>query len=241
MKGYIKQYSNKVTVIRKMNIDKFGRVLNNEENRNDSFKKNTGIFLSPTGNYNALQKRIENLAEPTNDKDAVNAEYVLKQLKSCMRYKRGGYYDAKNNFIKNVKDPVEKEDVVNKRYLESLIPIKLLDGYSLGNIKLKDVAFPTSPGDGVNLHYITKHCIQYNKGVINGDNSVIKNIKDGVDDTDASSVGYVNKTTVEYNNKLQQTIRNLAYELFHHIHGSKRATSTELTETNYLDWNKILL
>lgn len=223
-----------------MSIDKFGRFINNGETRSNPFTERTSIALSSTGQYNALQKRIENLAYPVHEKDAVNAEYVAKLIKSCMRLKTGGYYDAKNNFVRKVRDPVDKEDAVNKQYLESLIPIKLNDGFSIGNLKLKDVAFPTKPGDGVNLQFITNHCIQYDKGVINGNNSIIKHIKDGVEDTDASSVGYVKTAMIQNNIKIELTVRKLAYELFHHIHGSKRVSSGGLTEKNYLDWNKII-
>lgn len=223
-----------------MSIDKFGRYLTNEDGDRIPVKQSTGITLSATGEFDAKEKRIKNLANPLFNNDAATVDFVMKKTNSCMRLKVSGYFDARNSFIRKVKDPVDKDDAVNKRYLDSLIPIKLYDGYSVGNLKVKDVAFPTNNGDAVNLQYITNHCVTYGSGVINGNNNIIKHIKDGTADSDAATVAYVKREMEEYKTKIEKTIINLGSALFHHIHGSGRASSAGLTETNYLDWNKII-
>lgn len=216
-----------------MSIDKFGRVFNNDE-------KSAGIGRTPAGDFNAFYKRIENVAAPLRDKDAANAEYVLKKIAPCMKLKVAGFFDGRNNIIRHVKDPVNDDDVVNKKYLQSLIPIKLTNAYSIGNLRLQDVAFPTSLGDAVNLKYITDNCVLYVNGAIHGKNNMIKHIKEGFEDNDATTIAHVRRTIKENEDKINKRIITLGRSLFHHIHGVGRASSTGLTEENYLDWNKIL-
>lgn len=223
-----------------MSIDKFGRTLQNEENYGKFVQTGQGIPISLDGNYDVQHKRIENLADPVYVKDAVNSDYVLGKVKSCLRLKVGGFYDARHNNIRRVKDPVENDDAVTKQYLESLIPKKLSTGYSLENFRLMDIAYPQSFGDGVNLQYVISNCIEHDKGIIHGKNSVIKHIIDGVEDTDAASIANVKREIQEYNAKVEKTLRKLGTALFHHIHGSGRSSTAGLTESNYLDWNKIL-
>lgn len=227
-----------------MSIDKFGRILKNEENSGVSLPtQHSGVGLSVTtdGDFSAQQKRIKDILTPVDPKDAVNVEYVTRKTNSCMKLKIGGYFDARKSYIRNVKDPVENDDAVTKQYLQSLIPIKLQDSYSLGNLKLQDVAFPTNPGDGVNLAYITNHCVKYKNGVIDGNNLIIKHIKDGSENSDAATVGYVIKAMEEYAVTVEKQLRNLGSALFHYIHRSAgRASQAGVTGSNYLDWDKII-
>lgn len=216
-----------------MSIDKFGRVFNNEE-------KGGVIGITAAGDFNAFFKRIENVAFPYRDKDAANADFVLKKVAPCMKLKVGGFFDSRNSIIRHVKDPVDDDDAVNKKYLQSLIPIKLTDAYSIGNSRLQDVAFPTSLGDAVNLKYITDNCVLYDNGAIQGKNNMIKNIKEGFEDNDATTIAHVRRIIKENEDKINKRIITLGRSLFHHIHGVGRASSTGLTEDNYLDWNKIL-
>lgn len=226
-----------------MSIDKFGRILRNEESNILSLKKEVKpLTLSFDGHYDAEKKRIKNLATPVFEKDAANVEYVDKKFGSCLKVKVGGFYDAKNYYIRKIRNPVEKDDAVNKQYLESLIPIKLIDGYSLGNLKLQDVAYPTNPGDGVNMQYVTNTCVTYENGIINAKNSIIKHIQDGKEDTDAASISYVKKAIDEYNATVEKYLRSLGSALFHYIHrASGRASETGISNINYLDWNKIIM
>lgn len=66
------------------NINKFGRVFNNEE-------KSAGIGRTAAGDFNAFYKRIEKVAAPCRDKDAANAEYVLKTVAPGMKLKFAGF------------------------------------------------------------------------------------------------------------------------------------------------------
>lgn len=43
------------------------------------------------------------------------------------------FFYIRNSIIKYVKDPVDDKDVVGKKYLKSLVPIKLVNSYSIGN------------------------------------------------------------------------------------------------------------
>lgn len=229
-----------------MSIDKFGRVLQNEENQRVSYSQVGGLPTTSDGHYNAQNKIIRNLGMPLAGEDAANIDYVNKKTSACLKLKVGGHFDAKNNIIRRVKAPVEKADVVNKEYLESLIPIKLSDGYSLGNVKLKDVAYPVQPGDGVNVQYINNTCVKYENGLINGNNCILANIKHGIEDTDAATIANVKTSIEETKLNIENNLRNLGSALFRYVHRHGR-TSTPFVPTAMdskniinLDWDKIL-
>lgn len=157
-----------------------------------------------------------------------------------MKLKVGGLIDGRNNITKNVKDPVDGEYVVSKKYLQSLVPIKLVNSYSIGNFRLQDVDFQTSLGDAVNLKYVTDNFVKYSNGIIHGHISTIKYIKEGLHDDDATTIAYVRKTIKDNADKINEIVLSLGRSLFHHLQVTGIASSAGLTEENYLYLNKIL-
>lgn len=83
---------------------------------------------------------------------------------------------------------MDGEDGVSKKYLQSLVPIKLVNSYSIGNFLLQVVDFPTSLGDAFNLKYVTVNFVKYRNGIIHGNISTIKYIKEGLHDDDATTI-----------------------------------------------------
>lgn len=101
---------------------------------------------------------------------------------------RWKFFYVRNNIIKHVKDLVDGEDVVSIKYLQSLVLMKLVNSYSIGNLWLQYVDFPTSLGDAVNLKYVTVNFVKYRNGIIHGNISTIKYIKEGLHDDDATTI-----------------------------------------------------
>lgn len=109
------------------------------------------------------------------------------------------FFYIRNSIIKYVKDPVDDKDVVGKKYLKSLVPIKLVNSYSIGNFWLQDVDFPTSLGDAVNF-------VKYSNGILHGNNNTIKYVKQGLHDDDATTIAYVRRTIKDIADKINKRV-----------------------------------
>lgn len=107
--------------------------------------------------WDARDKRITNVANPIEDKDAVN----LKHVKEHTIYldPTDDTWDARHKRIKNVAKPINPEDAVNKQYLEDET-IHLNHSTNKWEGKMKTLANlddPKEPKDAVNLEYLEKY------------------------------------------------------------------------------------
>lgn len=269
-----------------MSIDKFGRVLKNGEVVALPFAYDKVLSLNSSGNFNALQKRIEDLSKPIRPTDAANSEYVSykikaislslsskldyynankkniknvkdpvdnqdavtkqylhstdlvsEKLQNCLQFTaKEDYFNAKSKNIRNVKDPIEAEDVVTLKYLNSRIPIRLENAFSLGNEKLQDVAYPTEPGDAVNVQYVINNCLGLKDEQFDGRSKAIKHILAGVEESDAATLSNIHKAIKEYDVLIRKALKSLGAALFPYVQKGSRSS---VTKDNYLQWNKI--
>lgn len=142
--------------------------------------------------FNANLHRITNVAKPINNSDSVTKEYLMKELTSTLQSPHGkSYYSAKSKRIVNMADPIDDLDSVNRRYLHTLIPQRKTDAFSFYNFVINDIGYPQEDTDAVNLKYIKDHCIIHNVGVIDCQDNVIGNVKEGTALTDAATISQI--------------------------------------------------
>ena len=178
-----------------MPVDKFGNEIKqrgskikSDEGISLSFANNTYIRLDGesdiTGNLNMALRKIENLGNPTNPKDATSKEYVdntkgtgiIGELKDKTANIKGNLDFTGQYRLKNIPDPVEERDVVNRKYVD-------LRGESLKTELLTSDAFEFK-----NNEYQAKQNL-------NMDNTfTVKNLLDPVDEKDVANRKYVDET-----------------------------------------------
>ena len=130
-----------------MPVDKFG---NEIKHRGSAVKSGEGISLSfanktyirldgesdITGNLNMALRKIENLGDPTNPKDATSKEYVdntkgsgvIGELRDETATIKGNLDFTEQYRIKNLPVPVDEKDAVNKKYVDTTtLPFLKLD------------------------------------------------------------------------------------------------------------------
>ena len=166
-----------------MPVDKFG---NEIRQRTTTVKSDEGISLNfanktyirldgesdITGNLNMALRKIENLGEPTNPKDATSKEYVdntkgtgvIGEVKDETATLKGNLDFEDRYRIKNLPAPADWKDAVNMEYVERLAinhPFEFKDNkyqaktdlYLQGN-KIQGVGTPFNDGDVVTKGYV---------------------------------------------------------------------------------------
>jgi len=99
-----------------------------EASLGDYFKKDGSV--TATGNFKMGGKKITNLADPTNPKDAVNKRTVESIITNALNvlstfFKKDGSVTATGDFrmggkkITNLADPTNDQDAVTKKYFET--------------------------------------------------------------------------------------------------------------------------
>ena len=167
-----------------MPVDKFGNEIRQRGNdiKSDegislSFANNTYIRLDGendvTGNLNMALRKIENLGDPTNPKDATSKEYVdntkgsgiIGELKDETTNIKGNLNFMGQYKLKNLPDPIDGKDGANRDYVDETIKQNTAftfrnDGYyAKGNIflrktKLGGLREPVQDGEGANKKYV---------------------------------------------------------------------------------------
>ena len=121
-----------------MPVDKFG---NEIKHRGTTVKSDEGISLSfanrtyirldgesdITGNLNMALRKIENLGDPTNPKDATSKEYVdntkgsgvIGEIQDDIATIKGNLDFNEQYRIKNLPVPVDEKDAVNREYVDT--------------------------------------------------------------------------------------------------------------------------
>ena len=166
-----------------MPVDKFGNeirqrgsTVKSDEGISLSFANNTYIRLDGesdiTGNLNMALRKIENLGEPTNPKDATSKEYVdntkgtgvIGEVKDETAKLKGNLDFVELYRIKNLPAPVDGKDGVNREYIDNLAinhPFEFKDkqykaktDLDLQGYKVKNVCYPFEDGDAATKGYI---------------------------------------------------------------------------------------
>ena len=178
-----------------MPVDKFGNeikhrgsTIKSDEGISLSFANNTYIRLDGesdiTGNLNMALRKIENLGDPTNLKDATSKEYVdntkgtgiIGELKDETANIKGNLDFTGQYRLKNIPDPVDKKDAVNREYVD------------LRDESLKTELLTSDAFEFKNNEYQAKNNL-------NMDNTfTVKNLMDPVDEKDGVNRKYVDET-----------------------------------------------
>lgn len=162
-----------------MSVDKFGRF---------SERKREGIKLTSNGDYDLERKRIKFLKDPIDPEDAINLLTLKANCLPMTTTKLG----VQNRRIINVGKPTSGSDAATKQFVENLIPLKNVQtkSYSVHQYNVKDVAYPKSDGDAVNLKYVKDKCLMYDKD-IDAKNKIIINLQTPIKPDDAVNLKYV--------------------------------------------------
>ena len=237
-----------------MPVDKFG---NEIRQRSTTVKSDEGISLNfanktyirldgesdITGNLNMALRKIENLGEPTNPKDATSKEYVdntkgtgiIGEVKDETATIKGNLDFEERYGIKNLPAPIEEKDAVNRNYVDNLAvnhPFEFKDNqyraktdlYLQGN-KIQGVGTPFNDGDVVTKGYVESVAApllkleegEYKtKGDIDMSNTfTICNIKPPVKDEQITDKKYVDEK-VNFNSAF--SMKNGGYEAKGHLY-----------------------
>ena len=177
-----------------MPVDKFGNeikqrgsTIKSDEGISLSFANNTYIRLDGesdiTGNLNMALRKIENLCDPTNPKDATSKEYVdntkgsgiIGELKDETANIKGNLDFTGQYRLKNLPDPVDERDGVNREYVDSRDESLKTELLTNDAFEFKDNEFQA-------------------KDNLNMDNTfTVKNIKDPIDEKDVTNKKYVDE------------------------------------------------
>lgn len=96
-----------------MSLDKFGRFSKDGAKGGERGPSGIGFVLSPSGDYDIKNKRIINLREPMEEKDAVTKSYFDAEFKktiSILDYLKIEINKCKH-YIENVENKLNKFDV----------------------------------------------------------------------------------------------------------------------------------
>ena len=177
-----------------MPVDKFGNevirgktIVKSDEGISLGFANNTYIRLDGendiTGNLNMDLYKIENLAKPTNPKDATNKEYVdntkgsgvIGELKDETATLKGNLDFEGKYRLKNLPEPIDRKDGVNREFV------------NLRDHILKTELLTSDAFEFINNEYKAKQNL-------NMDNTfTLKNLMDPVDENDAVNRKYVDE------------------------------------------------
>ena len=192
-----------------MPVDKFGNeikhrgsTIKSDEGISLSFANNTYIRLDGesdiTGNLNMALRKIENLGDPTNPKDATSKEYVdntkgsgiIGELKDETANIKGNLDFTGQYRLKNLPNPIDGKDGVNREYVDSR-------DESLKTELLTSDAFEFKDNE-----YQAKQDLNM------GNTFTVKNLPDPVDEKDGVNRKYVDETI---NQNTAFTFRNNGY------------------------------
>lgn len=151
-----------------------------------------------TGEYDARNSRIINIANPLKDNDAIHLKYLQenclmfgKRKKENERYEDEAV-DVKNFRLRNVKGPpTESSEVACKSYVDSLVISSKNGGWDFQNKQLTNVGLPINPSDGVNKEYLNTVTPSMNSNGWNFSSKPLKLIGDPTETNDAVSVNYL--------------------------------------------------
>lgn len=214
-----------------MSVDKFGRFSNG---------RRVGLKLTKNNDYDMQKKLVKFVKDPVDSEDVVN----LRTLKATTLPSNKLKISAQKKRIVNVNAPQDATDAATKGFVEGLIPLKNTtnSSYSVHQFNIKDVAYPKSDGDAVNLKYIKDNCLVVDAN-IDAKNKIITNIQSPVKASDAVTLNFIkNNTLFKDKNKFDAqkcTISNLNSPVDMDDGVSKRYLKEVLGELGYTIYSKV--
>jgi len=106
--------------------------------------------------YSIHQYRLQDVAAPKSDSDAVNLLYFKT---NTLQRNAKGELDANNSTIKNLPAPIAGGDAVNKAYVDQKAPKSDEKSWGFNYKRLTEVLGPVSLDDVVTLDYLQKHAL----------------------------------------------------------------------------------
>jgi hypothetical protein len=144
-----------------------------------------GFKLTHDNNYDMDNKRLVNVGEPKEHKDAVNKDYLASF------HNKNEDIDMKNKAIKNLSWPNDNNDAVPKKYLYQygLLLDNKINSFNAKDKKIVNVLDPENLQDVATKNYVDSldSAIQDSliKRITDANNNRIKNVGDPVEDGDA--------------------------------------------------------
>jgi hypothetical protein len=152
-----------------------------------------GFKLTHDNNYDMDNKRLVNVGEPKEHKDAVNKEYLTSF------HRKNEEIDMNNKAIKNLSWPIDNNDSVPKKYLYQygLLLDNKINSFNAKDKKIVNVLDPENLQDVATKNYVDSldSAIQDTlmKRITDANNNRIKNVGDPVDDGDAVNKKHLNQ------------------------------------------------
>jgi hypothetical protein len=152
-----------------------------------------GFKLTHDNNYDMDNKRLVNIGEPKEHKDAVNKEYLTSF------HRKNEEIDMNNKAIKNLSWPIDNNDSVPKKYLYQygLLLDNKINSFNAKDKKIVNVLNPENLQDVATKNYVDSldSAIQDTlmKRITDANNNRIKNVGDPVDDGDAVNKKHLNQ------------------------------------------------
>jgi hypothetical protein len=119
-----------------------------------------GFKLTHDNNYDMETKRLVNVGEPKEHKDALTKGYFIERTDQILRNFLGKNedIDMNNKAIKNLSWPNDINDAVPKKYLyqNGLLLDNKINSFNAKDKKISNVADPIESGDVVNKKYLNE-------------------------------------------------------------------------------------
>jgi hypothetical protein len=226
-----------------MSLDKFGRYLvGADDGVNIDGRQGPpgeGFKLTPDKHYDLLNKRLVNLGDPKNEKDAVNFKSFRRLMSLNCLMASGNRYDLQNKRLVNLTDPTDEGDAVNYKSLKrSCLTMSGGGDYNALGRRVCSVASPIDGEDALTLKYANENYVKnnidillFNGNAYNANGRVITNIKSPLSGTDAVPLSYMVQNSLlkddkmDVYNALDKNIRHLKWP----------ATETDAVNKQYVD------
>ena len=160
-----------------------------------------GFKLTHDNNYDMETKRLTNVGEPKEDKDALTKGYFIERTDQILRNFLGKNedIDMNNKAIKNLSWPIDNNDSVPKKYLYQygLLLDNKINSFNAKDKKIVNVLDPENLQDVATKNYVDSldSAIQDSlmKKITDANNNRIKNVGDPVEDGDAVNKKHLNQ------------------------------------------------
>lgn len=202
--------------------------------------------------YSLHHYRLEDIAEPRNNGDAVNLNFVKN---NTLLKTDDGVLDAKGCLIQNIASPKSANDAVNISYMKENVLVKNDKGsFNAGETTIGGLAPPNADGDAVNKAYFDKHTPIRGGLAWNFRNKRLSQVAMPTHPHDAVTMKYLQEHSIKYDtdqhwdvgnkrlknlpkpvglndavNKqyLKEALADLAFTLYKQINKGKRTSITE--------------
>jgi len=119
-----------------------------------------GFKLTHDNNYDMETKRLTNVGEPKEDKDALTKGYFIERTDQILRNFHGKNQDIdmNNKAIRNLNWPNDINDAVPKKYLYQnvLLLDNKINSFNAKEKKIVNVGDPVEDGDAVNKRHLNQ-------------------------------------------------------------------------------------